>query len=596
MKRKQSNDLGPPPPHSPEAERALLSGILCRTSTAIDVLGPDVMDLLDPTNKNFFVDEYKRIAAKLVQLSLEGRPLNDAVLLLDSLSPQEKTDLGPVISSLLDPLYRTENLTQYVEIVKTKRAVRHRMEVCSLIGEKLAAANGDAAEVLREVSNLSAPLREEVGQKRILRFQTGQDLASSPDQEVPWIAKGFVARGSITELGAKVKMGKTTLVLAMVRAILDGLNFLGEPTVRTKVVYLTEQPAVSFRKATERASLLGRPDFVSLMFSETRGLEWPQIASAAITECHRNKARLLIVDTLGQFAGLSGDKENNSGDALESMLPIQEAAAAGLGIILVRHERKGGGDVGDSGRGSSAFAGAVDIVLSLRKPEGNAGKNRREIQSLSRFSETPNNLVIELRDSGEYVAMGERRETTLKDAKDAIFRTAPSSEPEACDLQGICLGADVSRQTGQRAIDALVQDGQLSRIGKGKRGDPFRYFRPEIPFCPTSYIEGTETPKQGNLLPEDGQMKLPGRYKGTRRRREPPVAASCTCGWKTRPMKSEARGRTIHATRGNRARGDPKLKNGEHVKNRSDEWRRSCAAGIRRSPLHGRRDCVALES
>jgi hypothetical protein len=31
-------------------------------------------------------------------------------------------------------------------------------------------------------------------------------------------------------------------------------------------------------------------------------------------------------------------------------------------------------------------------------------------------------------------------------------------------------------------------------------------------------------------------VKLLGAYKGTRRRREPPVAASCTYGWKTRPM------------------------------------------------------------
>jgi DnaB-like helicase N terminal domain/AAA domain len=497
MRKKQSSEIGPPLPHSKDAERAFLGGII------LGGTGPEL------NVDDFHLPFHRALYKSFSRLKREGKPTNDIVLLYQLLSPAELEDIGGIsyLSGLVNEIPRVSNLVHYAEIIKQKSALRRGMALCSLMGEKLAAANGDAADVLREVSILSAPLREEVGQKRILKFQTGQDLASSPDQEIPWITKGFVARGSITEVSAKIKMGKTTLVMAMVRAILDGQDFLGVATSRTSVVYLTEQPAVSFRKATERANLLGRPDFVSLMFSETRGLSWPQIASAALAECHRNKAELLVVDTLGQFARLSGDKENNSGDALESMLPIQEAAAAGLGILLVRHERKGGGDVGDSGRGSSAFAGAVDIVLSLRKPEGNAGKNRREIQSLSRFSETPNNLVIELRDSGEYVAMGERRETTLKDAKDAIFRTAPTSEPEAGDLQVICLGADVSRQTGQRAIEALVQNGQLSRIGKGKRGDRFRYFRPEIPFCPTSYIEGAEKPKQENLpLPEsDGR-------------------------------------------------------------------------------------------
>jgi hypothetical protein len=152
----------------------------------------------------------------------------------------------------------------------------------------------------------------------------------------------------------------------------------------------------------------------------------------------------------------------------------------------VRHERKGGGDVGDSARGSSAFAGAVDIVLSLRKLEGNGDKNRREIHSLSRFSDTPNNLVIELRDDGKYIALGSRRETTLKEAKDSIFRTAPTSKDAAADVDVIAQCAGVYRATAQRAIEALVQEGQLSRIGEGKKNNPHRYFISEIPFCPTS--------------------------------------------------------------------------------------------------------------
>jgi hypothetical protein len=87
------------------------------------------------------------------------------------------------------------------------------------------------------------------------------------------------------------------------------------------------------------------------------------------------------------------------------MAPLQEAAAGdGLAVVVLRHDRKSGGDVGDSGRGSSAFSGAVDVVLQLSRPEGQSRPGVRALKSLSRFDETPETLVIELTEAG-YVAL-----------------------------------------------------------------------------------------------------------------------------------------------------------------------------------------------
>ena len=466
-------------PHSAEAERAFLGGLILAGGD-----GPD----LNPSD--FYLPFHQNLCRSIQRLKRDGKPI-DLVLLYDHLSPGEIDSAGGIsyLAALVNEIPRTAHLESYAEIIKAKAAARHRLALCLQMAEKLATANGDAAEVLKEVSALSVRLVYEVGQKRILGFKSGAELASVQDPEVPWIAKGPAAKGAITEIGAKVKTGKTTLVLGMVRAVLDGLPFLELPTARTSVVYLTEQPFVSFRQALDRAGLLSRENFHSLLFSETRGIEWPEIASAAIAQCKRVNAALLIVDTLSQFAGLTGDRENNSGDALDAMRPLQQGVAEGIGVVLVRHERKSGGDVGDSGRGSSAFAGAVDIVLSLRKPEGNTAKNRRLLQSLSRFSETPNNLLIELTEDG-YVVLGERLETAMKDAKCAILKNAPQVEVEAVGLDELTKIADLTRPTAQRAIDELMQAGQLSRTGQGKKGNPFRYFIPEMAFCSTSPIQG----------------------------------------------------------------------------------------------------------
>jgi hypothetical protein len=136
------------------------------------------------------------------------------------------------------------------------------------------------------------------------------------------------------------------------------------------------------------------------------------------------------VDTISQFAHLVGDRENNAGDALAAMQPLSVAIGHGLAVVIVRHERKKGGQVGTSGRGSSAFSGAADIVLSLRRLEGQTRPNLREIHGLSRFSETPDLLTIELVGS-EYVSLGDRKQVTFEETKERILEAMPASKGEA---------------------------------------------------------------------------------------------------------------------------------------------------------------------
>jgi hypothetical protein len=479
-------------PHSDEAERAVVAAILLESpGWEAQVTRPEARD--------FFRTAHRTIYRRLKQLVQEPKK-PDIILLIDSLGTHgelEGVGGSANISALLDGMPRVCNLPYYVDVIKDKAHLRQQLSILQDLLDMGFSANGNAREVSQEIAAHSAHLREEVGQKRILSFLTGVEFAAATGDEVDWLIPGYSARGVITEWGGKVKTGKTTAILIAVRCLAQGISFLGRPTAKTATVYLTEQNMVSFRQAMKRADLDGRHDFFVLTHCETRGMKWTEVASAAVTKCKESQAGLLVVDTLPQFAGIKGDEENNSGAALEAMEPLQLAAAEGIGVIVVRHERKSGGDVGESGRGSSAFAGVVDVVISLRKPEGHSRKTVRLLQALSRFSETPAELLIELTHDG-YVSLGEPHDAALKEAKDAIFKTAPAAELEALDLKELVATADVPRATAQRAVEELVKQGMLSRIGKGKKGDPFRYFLPEKPFCPTSNIEEQ---KSGNQDP-----------------------------------------------------------------------------------------------
>jgi hypothetical protein len=323
---------------------------------------------------------------------------------------------------------------------------------------------------------LSARPMSEVRTERKLTFRTGSEIANATATSVPWLVRPWVATGAITEADGKVKLaGKTTWVTHLVRALLDGAQFMGEKTTKTCAVYLTEQNAISFRETLKRADLLNRDDFIALFWADTLGFSWPEVVRAAVEECKRRSAKLLVVDTLGQFAGLIGDSENSSGDALRAVQPLQQAAEEGLAVIIVRHERKSGGSVGDSGRGSSAYAGAVDILLSIRRPEGNQKRNLRLIQAVSRFDETPEELLIELADEG-YRSLGEPGEAAKQQSAREVLDILPTSKANAVDIKVLGKKTKKTRAQLQRLLDELLTQGLVHKTGKGSKGDPLRYF------------------------------------------------------------------------------------------------------------------------
>jgi hypothetical protein len=334
-------------------------------------------------------------------------------------------------------------------------------------------------------------------------FRTARQLAAVTPATVDWIWPPYVAKSAITEMDAKAKAGKTTLIAAAVEAILSRLPFLDNVTTFTRVVWLTEERAATFRETLRRANLLDRDDLWVLSFADVTDLEWPDVVDLADRECERHEADLLVVDTLSQFARLDGDRENNAGDALQALAPLQRVAAKGRAVWLTRHERKGGGEVGESGRGSSAFAGGVDVVMALRRPNGRVRESVRVLHALSRFDETPPEVAIEWLSRSAHPSTGVRAEryrvlgtgaaVAAHEARAALLVDLPETETDAVNLdEFIQSHKDLTRSSCQRAIDALLEapGSSVHRIGKGRRGDPHRYFRTVSHSAQTSHVLG----------------------------------------------------------------------------------------------------------
>ncbi len=476
-------------PHNLEAERSVLGAILLDN----EAFHPAIETL---ESGDFYQDGHRKIFARMVALSEERRAI-DLVTLNEDLERAGELEAAggtAYLSSLVDGVPRISNVLHYARIVQDKALGRSFAGFGDRITQRAFDPRQNPreffAQASRELQFLSAQYRIGVWAETKSGFRTGAELAREAPAATEWIVRPWIAAGSITELAGKVKVaGKTTFVTHLVAALLDGAPFLGQATSPMRVVYLTEQPPTSFRVAMERARLVGRDDFVVLHRKDTVGDSWETVARSAVEECKRRDAKLLVVDTLGRFAGLRGDSENNAGDALLALEPLETAAGEGLGVLVIRHERKSGGLVGDAGRGSSAYAGVADVVLSLRRPYGNTRPTVRVIQAISRFDDVPDEVVVELVD-GTFVSLGRAADVAAREAEDIILAAAPSSEQEAMTVDDLVEGASVRRSTAQRAVKGLLESGKLTRTCSGKRGNAFRYFTAEKLSAQTSTLYG----------------------------------------------------------------------------------------------------------
>ena len=343
------------------------------------------------------------------------------------------------------------------------------------------------------------------------KFISAADLASRAPEAVPWLVKPWVVLGGITMVSGKAKLaGKTTWTLHLMRAVLEGGEFLGERATQGPVVYLTEERTSSFVAALRRAHLADHRD---LMIRKYRpGGVWMEVVRDAVGEAQRIGARLIVVDTLPVFAGLAGDNENAAGYAREALDPL--SGLNDLAVVVNFHDRKSGGDPGDATRGSSAFAGAVDIIADLRRLGGNGQERRREIVAVGRFDDTPDRVIVELSDDG-YRLLGDAGAVARKDAKDSI-REALALDRHMTEKQlAEELGDRVKKTTLGDTLREMLDTEEVARQGEGKKGSPYCYFlSPSAPSYrarernhPGSR-EGEEVPIPGDngLKPTDGPL------------------------------------------------------------------------------------------
>jgi putative DNA primase/helicase len=354
-----------PLPHSPEAERALLGGI---------ILGGDG-PWLDASE--FHLPFHQSLCQALTRLRAEGKPTNDLVLLSEALTPAELERCGGIayVADLVNGLPRVSNLSHYADIIKQNALARRALTTCDLMGRKLETANGNVPAVLREISSLSAGLTSSLRQGvtsglPILRAVSVTELLRLDVKDREMVLHPFLPTQGLAMLYSQRGVGKTFISLGISVAVASGMAFLkwAAPKAR-RVLYVDgEMPCATLRDRISNivaGTEIGHPlDNLRVITSDLQSHALPDLSTIAgqdLIEAHLDGVELLVLDNLSSL--VRAVKENEG----EGWLPVQDWALdlrrRGISVLFVHHAGKAGAQ-----RGTSRREDLLDSVVTLKHP------------------------------------------------------------------------------------------------------------------------------------------------------------------------------------------------------------------------------------
>ena len=195
------------------------------------------------------------------------------------------------------------------------------------------------------------------------------DLYSRPPFSEEWLAYPIIPKGRLISLYGPAKVGKSLFVLELAASVATGRDFLGQPTIKSRVLYVDREND-PYRDVLERLKQMGfgaeelKDNLFFLSFPSIDDFDTHNGAKTILNWVDNNNIDFVIVDTISRF--IHGKENENDTWREVYKLTGQELKKRGTTFLRIDHSGK---DLSKGARGGSAKEQDADITWSMSKPK-----------------------------------------------------------------------------------------------------------------------------------------------------------------------------------------------------------------------------------
>jgi hypothetical protein len=323
---------------------------------------------------------------------------------------------------------------------------------------------------------LTPTLQDDPAAPARLTFTALGTLLSEPNEATSWVWDGIAPVGGLSGVGARPKVGKSTLVRCLALAVARGGRFLGRTTTQGTVLYL----ALEEKRAEVRAhfhalgAMEADPIRVFIAPSPANGLA--QLHSAAL----EIRPRLIIIDPIIRMVRLKD--ANAYAEVMAALEPVLAVARDSGAHVTFTHHSGREDRKGDAFLGSVGFQGTVDTGIFLKR-----GEHYRTLYTEQRYGEDLEEVTLTLDPVTRWVSLGPSKfdaDAALME-REVVDFLAQQKEPAG--RAAVRDGVTGRTQDQVRALTALIRKGYVIRTGLGTKHNPHL-------FALANGVQGTREP------------------------------------------------------------------------------------------------------